>query len=205
VLTRFPQQIVSQMRSVKAASLLSHVFNPGIVAAFAFLILLYPHNITSPALVGTCLTFGTVVPILIIILLTRRGVISDFFVSEKTERTKPFAGAISSYVVGSLLLLLLSAPPIVTGLMLCYAGNSLALLLINRRWKISVHASGIAGPTTALIVSLGAWACVFFALLIPVGWARMALKAHTPTQILAGALLTILLTWIQLRIYLAIL
>ena len=193
------------MSSVKAASLVSHAFNPAIVAAYAFLILLYPNNITSPSLVGTSLTFGTVIPIVIIYLLSKRGLISDFFVSEKAERTKPFAGAIASYLVGSLVLFSLNAPAIITALMLCYAGNSLAMLLITRRWKISVHASGIAGPTTALIVSLGTWASIFFALLIPVGWARIRLKAHTPTQILAGALVTILATWVQLRIYLAIL
>ena len=193
------------MSSEKAALLISHAFNPAIVAALAFLILLYPNNITSPSLLGTSLTFGTIVPIVIIYLLSKRGLISDFFVSKKAERTKPFVGAIASYLVGSFVLFSLNAPAIVTALMLCYAGNSLTMLLITQRWKISVHASGIAGPATALTGNLGAWASLFFSLLIPVGWARMRLKAHTPTQILAGALVTILATWVQLRIYLAIL
>jgi membrane-associated phospholipid phosphatase len=99
----------------------------------------------------------------------------------------------------------MKAPAMVTALMLCYAGNTLVMMLITRRWKISIHASGIAGPTTALIASLGIWASIFFVLLVPVGWARIKLKAHTPTQLLAGALVTVPLTWIQLRIYLAIL
>jgi membrane-associated phospholipid phosphatase len=89
--------------------------------------------------------------------------------------------------------------------MLCYAGNTLVMMLITRRWKISVHASGIAGPTTVLTESLGLWASVFFALLLPVGWARIRLKAHTPTQVLFGALVTIAATWLQLKIYLAVL
>jgi membrane-associated phospholipid phosphatase len=193
------------MNSVRTASIVGLVFNPAIVAAFTFLILLYAHDIASPSLVAISLTFGTFIPLGIIYLLSRRGLISDFFVSEKEERAKPFAGAIASYVVGSLALLSVRAPTIVTALMLCYAGNTLVMMLITRVWKISIHASGIAGPTTALIISLGTWASVFFALLVPVGWARIRLRAHTPTQMLAGALVTIVTTWVQLRIYLAIL
>ena len=185
--------------------MVTHVSNPTIVAAFTFLALLYLYNIASPLFVGVCLTFGTFVPLTIIYLLSKRGLVSDFFVSEKSERAKPFAGAVLSYLMGSLALWLLRAPPIVTALMLCYAVNTLVMMVISRRWKISVHASGIAGPTTVLIESLGAWASIFFALLIPVGWARLTLKAHTPTQILAGALVTVAATWLQLRIYLAVL
>jgi membrane-associated phospholipid phosphatase len=136
---------------------------------------------------------------------SKRGLISDFYVSEKEQRAKPFAGAIASYVVGSVALLLVRAPTLVTGLMLCYAGNTVIMMLITLRWKISVHASGIACPTTVLVYGTGAWAAVFFALLLPVGWARIRLKAHTSWQMLAGALVTIVATWIQLWIYLSIL
>lgn len=194
------------MTSAKIASMLSLVFNPAVVAAFTFLILLYPENTqNSLLLIGLCLTFGSLVPLGMIYQLSKRGLISDIYVTEKKERAKPFAGAISSYLVGSLALLSLRAPPIVTGLMLCYAGNTLIMMLTTRRWKISVHASGIAGPTTSLIYGLGTWAAIFFVLLLPVGWARIKLKAHTPAQVLAGALLTVVATWLQLRIYLAML
>jgi membrane-associated phospholipid phosphatase len=75
-------------------------------------------------------------------------------------------------------------------------------MIITLRWKISIHAAGIAGPTTGLIYGIGVWAAVFFTLLVPVGWARVRLKAHTPLQMLAGGLVTIAATWIQMRIYL---
>jgi membrane-associated phospholipid phosphatase len=199
------QQIVFMMTSLRAATVVTHLFNPAVVAAFTFLLLLQIDNNLSPLFVAVCLTFGTFVPLAIIYLLSKRGLISDFFVSKKNERAKPFAGAILSYLAGSLTLCLFKAPPIITALMLCYGGNTLVMMLITRRWKISVHASGIAGPTTVLIESLGAWASVFFAFLVPVAWARLRLNAHTPTQILAGALVTVAATWVQLRIYLAVL
>jgi membrane-associated phospholipid phosphatase len=194
------------LTSERIASIFSLVFNPAIVAAFAFLILLYPENTqNSLLLIGICLAFGTLAPLALIYQLSERGLISDFYVTEKEERAKPFAGAILSYLVGSLALLSLRAPTMVTGLMLCYAVNTLIMMLTTLRWKISVHASGIAGPTTTLMYGLGPWAAIFFALLLPVGWARIKLKAHTPAQVLAGALLTVVATWLQLRIYFAVL
>jgi len=193
------------MDSGRAASVITHVFNPALVAAFTFLALLYPFNSSSPMFVGISLTFGTVIPLAIVYLMSKRGMVSDFLVSNKDERTKPFAGAILSYATGSLALWLFQAPKLATALMLCYAGNTIIMTLITRLWKISVHASGIAGPTTALIEGFGPWASILFLLLIPVGWARIRLKAHTPSQILAGALVTIVATWLQFSIYLAVL
>jgi len=149
-----------------------------------------------------CLTFGTLVPLVMVYQLSRRGIVSDYYVSQKEERAKPFAGAIISYLVGSGVLLLVNAPPIITAFMLCYAGNTMIMMIITLRWKISIHAAGIAGPTTGLIYGIGVWAAVFFTLLVPVGWARVRLKAHTPLQMLAGGLVTIAATWIQMRIYL---
>jgi len=195
------------MTSEKSASMISLVFNPAVIAAFTFLILLSPLRDIQAflSLLVICITFGTLVPLVMMYQLSRRGLISDFYVSEKEERAKPFVGAITSYVVGSIALLLVRAPTIVTALMLCYVGNTALMMLITLRWKISVHASGIAGPTTALVYGVGIWTAVFFAILFPVGWARLRLKAHTPWQMLAGALVTITATWIQLIIYIAVL
>lgn len=194
------------MTSENTASIVSLAFNPAVIAAFTFLILLYRENTQNfLVLMGTCFTFGTLVPLAIIYELSERGLISDFYVSEKKERAKVFEGAILSYLVGSVALLLLRAPTIVTALMLCYVGNTLIMMLITLRWKISVHASGIAGPVTVLIYGLGIWAAIFLTLLIPVGWARIKLRGHTTEQVLAGALLTVATTWLQLIIYFAVL
>ena len=195
------------MTPEKSASVISLVFNPAVTAAFTFLILLYPLQRVQPflLLMAICITFGTMVPLVMMYQLTKRGLISDFNVSERQERTRPLVGAAVSYLAGGGALLLLRAPTIINALMLCFACNTAIMLLITLRWKISIHASGIAGPTTALIYSIGTWAAVFFILLIPVGWARVQLKAHTPWQIFAGALVAAIATWLQLKIYFSIL
>jgi membrane-associated phospholipid phosphatase len=187
----------------ESAEIISLTFNAPVVAAFTFLVLLASEKAPNfLGLVVITVTFGTIIPLGIIYFLSKHGVIPDFYASHRETRAVPFVGAISSYLAGAIVLFLAEAPPIVTALMLCYFGNSLVMMLVSLKWKISVHASGISGPATALVYALGVQALPVFVLLIPVGWARMKLKAHTLVQFLVGALLTIATTWIQLEIYL---
>jgi membrane-associated phospholipid phosphatase len=190
------------MDSREIAELISFVFNPPIVAAPTFLVLIIlqrPEN--SLFLILISVSFGGLIPLAIVYGLSKRGVIPDLWASERETRAIPFSGAVCSYLLGTLVLVAARSPAIITSLMLCYVGNTLIMMLISLKWKISIHATGITGPVTALIYSLGVMAFPFLLLVVPVGWARLKLKAHTPAQVAAGALLTILTTWIQLGIY----
>jgi hypothetical protein len=122
-----------------AASAITHVFNPALVAAFAFLVFLYPYNSSSPILVGISLTFGTVIPLGVVILMTKRGLVSDFLVSNKDERTKPFTGAVLSYLAGSFALWSMGAPKPATALMLC---QSLFFIEVFSCYWSNVDSSG---------------------------------------------------------------
>jgi membrane-associated phospholipid phosphatase len=41
-----------------------------------------------------------------------------------------------------------------------------------------------------------------FLVVVPVAWARVELKAHTKMQVAVGAVLSCLLTWLQMSFYL---
>lgn len=194
------------MDSEEAAELISLMFNAPIVASFTFLSLLFfeqPPSFTQ--IIVITLTFGTIVPLVTIYYLSKQGIIPDVYASQKESRAIPFVGAILSYIIGAIVLVLTGAPPIATALMLCYFGNSLIMMLVSSKWKISVHASGITGPATVLIYALGVSGFLLMLLVIPVGWARIRLHAHTLGQVLAGALLTVATTWLQLEVYLMLL
>lgn len=53
--------------------------------------------------------------------------------------------AVLSYAAGYILLTSMQASPIVIGLMFCYATNTLLVAFITHWWKVSIHATGIAG------------------------------------------------------------
>jgi len=84
------------------------------------------------------------------------------------------------------------------GLMLCYATETLIVAIISYWWKISIHTASMACSLIALTYRFGAIVLPFYLLLLFVGQAGIVLKRHTFTQTIAGALLGIVLTVIQL-------
>ncbi|MCS7109599.1 MAG: hypothetical protein NZ903_02270 [Candidatus Micrarchaeota archaeon] len=76
-----------------------------------------------------------------------------------------------------------------------YAIATTLMALINLKWKISAHASGIAGPVTALYVVYGNVAIPLYLLLIPIFILRYKVKAHTISQLIGGAFLSIIITY----------
>ncbi len=189
-----------EKQNLKLAPLISTVLSPPIVAGVTFLVLLAFERAPNFAVVVLTLSFGTIAP-LAVVFLTRNGVVSDASASRQS-RTAPFTMAIASYFVGSILLSEAGAPRPVIALMVCYFGNSVIMMLMSTRWRISVHASGVTGPGTVLTYALGPSSLPFFLLSIPVGWARARQGAHTPLQVVTGALLTVLTTWLQLKLLL---
>ncbi|UCH56939.1 MAG: PAP2 family protein [Candidatus Bathyarchaeota archaeon] len=150
------------------------------------------------ALMGVTTLFGAILPLSSTYYLVRKGIIPDIYASDRTSRTEPFLWAMASYLMGVTVLLWLKAPFVVTALMACYFVNALIMLCITLNWKISIHAVGVTGPITALVFQLGAKMVPFFLLMLPVAWARIELKAHNIKQVLAGAVLSTILTWIQM-------
>ena len=62
------------------------------------------------------------------------------------------------------------------------------------KWKISLHASGMAGAVTVLVFIFGPLYALLGVLILVIGWARWQVRAHTPLQTLGGTLLAIVIT-----------
>jgi membrane-associated phospholipid phosphatase len=94
----------------------------------------------------------------------------------------------ASYFVGTAVLLLTRAPPLIAAVMFGYGAVTLVISLINLRWKISIHTMSVTVPTTVLVFVFGPWGLLCGLLLPPVIWSRVYLKKHTIAQAIAGAL-----------------
>jgi len=183
----------------KAVSLL---MNAPLLAVATF-VYIYLTDATGPSLTVllTAIFFSGVLPVLIIFYQRRSGIVKEMMVNERDERTKPFLGAISSYVLGSLALVYLEAPVAMVYLMACYLVNSIFMMIITLRYKISIHASGVAGPVTFLVHQYGMRLWPLTLVMVVVGWARLELRMHTVGQVAWGVLVTVLLTLTQLELY----
>jgi membrane-associated phospholipid phosphatase len=181
------------------AKIISGLGSPMILAFPAFIVLLVATNPPSlPLLLLMAFLFGSAFPMLVIYLMYKTGKIGDLDVTDRSQRKAPFILSILVYALGTIIMFALNAPAIVSALMFGYTTNTLVLFLISLHWKISVHAVGVSGPFTCLIYFLGWLYSPLLLLIIPIGWSRIELKAHTLAQVVVGFLLSIALTWIQL-------
>ena len=188
------------------ARFISAALNAPFIALISFVSLIAAQwSSSSLLLILITSLFASLFPLVSIMYLAKRGAISDIYASDRKTRFKPFMLAIAFYMIGLICLLIVKAPSNITAFMASYLVNASVLLVISLAWKISIHASGIAGPVTALVFNLGAMMIPFFLLAVPVAWARMELKAHDYKQVAAGVLLASALTWFQMTLYVHVL
>ena len=80
-------------------------------------------------------------------------------------------------------------------LSMAYVCVTSVVVIFNLFTKISAHGGGIAGPITALFFVFS-WNAAPFLILLPIiAWSRIKLKAHTPLQIVAGMIISIIVTF----------
>ncbi|MFH2110433.1 MAG: PAP2 family protein [Candidatus Bathyarchaeota archaeon] len=190
------------MNRTKLAKYVSAVMNAPLITLLTFIPLVYRFGEgTTFQLLGITSFFGCFLPLILVVYMLKRGIISDFYANDRNERFIPFMSTIFSYTMGTIALIAVRAPEQITALMACYIVNGVVLLLITMKWKISIHASGIASPVTALVYLLGTRLLPLFLLFLPVAWARVELKAHDKKQVTAGAVISTVLTWLQMAFY----
>ncbi len=194
----------------RCANVISWVLVPllmpvyGIMLIFSLSLLSFAPFHTK--LIFTLIVFGAtfIVPMLLVLLLKKVGLISDIGLNGRRERLIPYVITILSLGGTGLFLYLKMAPLWVA---MFYAGGALAGLinmLVNFRWKISAHAAGIAGIVAMLIqimkegpaVSGMTWWITGSILLAGLlGSARIWLGRHTLMQVLAGSAVGFLSVW----------
>ena len=183
----------------KIARLISNITQPPLVSIPIFAIINYVLLGFNNSLIITmiCWIFGAFLPIATSLILIRK-MHTDMDMTDRTKRTLPLFFAVCSYLIGFLVLLSMGAPALTTAFMLIYSSNTLIILFINLSWKISIHTMGVAGPTVALTYLFGLPGLLFGLLITLVMWSRVELKKHTISQVLAGGIVGIILTYIQL-------
>ena len=96
---------------------------------------------------------------LCILYLYLTGRISDFDMSDRTERRRGFIGFVLIYFVAAVILTLVHAPVQLIAITWGYWGAAVVTMIITRWWKISTHAFGIAGPFAAMFLLFNGSRC----------------------------------------------
>ncbi|MBK7228099.1 MAG: hypothetical protein IPH97_04355 [Ignavibacteriales bacterium] len=146
------------------------------------------------------LVFGFIAPIALFLILRKKGKLADQDASIKEERTIPFLIAIIFYLIGLWVLIKYDLNIISIAFWFCYISNTIITIFINKFWKISAHSMGVAGPFSAIVFAFGSVGIILLPIVILVGWARVELKCHTLTQVVAGILLASFSVYIQMSL-----
>jgi membrane-associated phospholipid phosphatase len=186
------------------ARIFSTVCNPFLTSLALFVVLAGARAHTATdfwVLLFNSAFFTSIGPMLYIFALYATDRISDLDMSVRSERQSVFSAFVVFFVLGAVDLGLIHAPKIMTATMAALAASSLVVGVITMYWKISTHAVGITAPLVASLYLFGREPLPFFILIPIVGWARVYLKAHTVSQVIAGTALGALSTVIFFALF----
>lgn len=128
------------------------------------------------------------VPFAVVLLLAKRGQLTDHHVGDKKQRRPVMLWTLGSSLLGCAVLSVTGAPQPVWGLIGGILCGILSLILISPVWKISGHAMTLGGATVSALLMFG-WLGIPFAVAAPlVCWSRVYLREHSAPQVLAGFL-----------------
>ncbi|MFC7527896.1 phosphoesterase PA-phosphatase [Actinoplanes sp. GCM10030250] len=132
--------------------------------------------------------FAAVIPLGYVLNGVRTGRFTDHHIPDRADRRIPLIFGTGSLVAGLILLLALGAPREVLALLAAGGVGLGVFALVTHWWKMSIHAGVAAGTVAALTAVYGPVALVGVPLVVLGGWARVRLTAHTPAQVVVGAL-----------------
>jgi membrane-associated phospholipid phosphatase len=187
--TRFSEYvIVSPEWKDRWARIVSGVLSPLSIAIAAVAVAGYAINDESAlSWIALYIALSILPPTLYIMYLVRKGIVTDFHLNVRKERTKPFLIMTANTAVVFLVMLLLGAPKLILIVIATAILQLFFMLLITLRWKISGHCTAVAG-LVVLALALFGENLLPSTLLIPlVAWSRIRLKRHTPAQTVAGS------------------
>ncbi|RLF23400.1 MAG: hypothetical protein DRN15_04280 [Thermoprotei archaeon] len=122
----------------------------------------------------------------------------DFFVSDKRKRPKFFIAPIIGYIFGAALFHIWG-DVLLALYHFCYLVISTTTAFFTIVYaKVSVHMAGITGPITFVVLTIDHRLAPLYLISIPVAWARISTRAHSPREVMLGALVAPLMVLIVL-------
>ena len=177
---------------VRLARGYSNLFSPpSLYAVYAFVLALqsmpFWRGVLHAALFGV---FASLLPVLFIVYLLRRGKVRDLHISSTRERQTPYLVGIAGAAVALGLLRVLESPPLLLGFALSDLLALSALAVFNRFWLVSAHMTGVTLIVTFTGFVFGQISALWLSPLIVITFAvRLYLRRHNPAEMIGGALL----------------
>lgn len=199
----------------KFARFLSFIFHPVLMPTYALLLIFrqstyFAHTISNEIkfrLFEIIVLNTLILPVVISYLLVRKGWIKSLEMQKREERLFPYLANLLLLLLSAYLIYSLRLPRVFFLLTLGAAASVLIAVIINTKWKISIHMVGLGalvgtffGLSTFLLIDLRMIIILFILITGLVGVARITLGAHRPSQIYAGFFVGFLCEYLLLSI-----
>ena len=185
----------------RIGNILSYILHPMVISTFTFWTIIYHTALTivNPNLIFfLCFFFNTILPIITVLYLKNKGLISDLNASIKEERLLPMAFGALFFLIGFVILRKLNSPTIIQGIMFCSLINTILVWLITKHWKISIHTLAISSSATIFWLLGYNYILPMLLLLATTVTARIITNSHTFLQSIVGITVGIISTYTQL-------
>lgn len=191
------------MSSKKLAKILSVILGPHVWTPLLFLLVLYKSNLTLPQskiIFPTMLVLQVVIPIGYLLLAPKLEWVSQWDMKNKKERIPSFILMFFLTII-SLIIIYLFGNKLLLHLNLTFLVLLVTLLVITIYWRISLHSS--LNTAASIIVNfLFHWKAPLLYITIPIiMWARLKLSKHTVSQVVAGVIVTSLISLAGLALF----
>jgi len=177
----------------KLAKLTSNILNPFLIS-FVVVVLLAVESTDSAgeALKWSAISLVlSVLPIFaVVISMVRQKKLDGIFINPRQQRHVVYILASVLGVIGCGVLWYCGAPKLLAVAFIAGLAAIVVFMAINCFWKISLHTAFMSGSVTIITMLYGGLGALTILLLLPVIWARIRLKQHSPAQVVAGALLS---------------
>jgi hypothetical protein len=148
-----------------------------------------------------------VIPLFITYMLFSKGWVRTLDMEEREERIIPYITNALCLLLAYYMMKKLQAPNLVCLMMLGAVAAVVVAVIVNLRWKISIHMIGLGGLTglffglsTVLLVDLNLSILLSILTAGLLGTARLSLGAHHPAQIYAGFFVGFLCEFVMLSV-----
>jgi hypothetical protein len=133
-------------------------------------------------------------PLAAVLIMVKRGCVTDHHVQIRSQRTCPFAIGITGTACGVAALIALGAPRQLLAVTITMLISAAVALLISLKWKASIHvAVACAGTITMAVIADPRWLYALPCAAV-IAWSRVRVDHHTPRQTLGGATFGTLIT-----------
>ncbi len=183
-----PEKPRQRATSLRAARLFTNVLNPFFVftTLYAF-VAISEANVSQATLYVAAELAAAAFVAGYVLLLRRRRMVGDFWISGRRQRHVPALFLLSAFVTLLVALALLGAPGSLFLTTLSMGMASAAVAATTLVWKASAHSAVAGHASVAGLLVLGPPGLLFALVLPAVLWSRVAAGDHTPAQVLAGA------------------